>query len=70
MAITNEGALLDRAQTAATFGLAEDFLVNCARRRIGPPFFRLSHRRVAYSPDEVAAWLETRRVITRNKRTA
>jgi len=52
--------LLDTQAVADWLGVSISFLVNGRRLARGPPFIRISPRRVVYRRGVVIAWLESR----------
>lgn len=52
--------LLTCKETAERLGLSERSLERLRISGEGPPFIRLSQRRLAYREDDVAAWVEQR----------
>ena len=56
--------VLSPAETAKTLGLSEPVLERLRAAGEGPPWVRLSARRVGYRVADLAAWLESRRVST------
>jgi hypothetical protein len=58
--------MLDRATAARLLGVPAQFLSNCARRRKGPPFYRMSGKTALYPRAELEQWLAARRVPAEN----
>lgn len=56
------GPLLTNAETARMLGVSTHYLDNLRHRRQGPPFIRLSKRRVAYDSRVLDQWLLERTV--------
>lgn len=52
--------LWDTKETADRIGWSERSLERARITGEGPPFIRVGTRRVMYSPDAVAAWLDRR----------
>lgn len=56
------GPLLSNTETARLLGVTPHYLDNLRYRRQGPPFIRLTKRRVAYDPATLSGWLMERTV--------
>ena len=54
--------MMNRDQAAKYCGVPAPFLANAARRRTGPPVFKLSQRTVLYSKVDLDKWLATTRI--------
>ena len=54
--------VMDRDQAEAYYHFPPGFLDNAARRRTGPPFWKLSRRTILYAKADLDAWLAARRI--------
>ena len=55
--------LLTRDQVADILQVKKSYLDVLAARKKGPPFIKLARRAVRYDADELAAWIQARKVI-------
>jgi hypothetical protein len=60
--------MLTRTEAAALLGVPPRVLSNCARRRAGPPFYRMSGKLTLYRRDELLQWMAARRVAIEKRR--
>jgi hypothetical protein len=50
-------------ETAERKGIPEPSLISMRFRKTGPPYLRLGNKKIMYRPEDVEAWLQSRRVI-------
>lgn len=54
---------IDVKETARRYGVSVSFLAKMRMKNQGPPFYKLGAR-VLYNPEEVSAWVNSRRAVT------
>jgi predicted DNA-binding transcriptional regulator AlpA len=70
MTSTLEVGLLGEKQAACVLGLQPSTLASWRRRGLGPPWFKLGPRHIAYDRRDLDAWIASQRVLGASDRRA